>query len=98
MLKAIVAGALILGALPPPAMAQNWPGKTVRIVVPHTAAAPFDGELCAFVLLNVLTGNAVSFRQSLQSCWLRFRRVLPRISQELRRDSGQPKPASPCRL
>ena len=45
---AIVAGALLLGALPLFAQAQNWPGKTVRIVVPHTAAAPFDGELRAF--------------------------------------------------
>ncbi len=30
------------------AHAQNWPAKAVRIVVPHTAAAPFDGELRAF--------------------------------------------------
>ncbi len=30
------------------AFAQNWPSKTVRIVVPHTAGAPFDGELRGF--------------------------------------------------
>ena len=27
---------------------QSWPSKTVRIVVPHTAGAPFDGELRQF--------------------------------------------------
>ncbi|OGA00834.1 MAG: hypothetical protein A3H35_10890 [Betaproteobacteria bacterium RIFCSPLOWO2_02_FULL_62_17] len=48
MQRAIVAAALLVGAALPSAQAQNWPGKTVRIVVPHTAAAPFDGELRAF--------------------------------------------------
>lgn len=39
----------LLGALPASqAQAQAWPSKAVRIVVPHTAAAPFDGELRAF--------------------------------------------------
>lgn len=41
-------GALVSLAILPTAMAQTWPAKTVRIVVPHTAAAPFDGELRAF--------------------------------------------------
>ena len=42
--------ALALGSLPVgvPALAQNWPSKMVRIVVPHTAGAPFDGELRQF--------------------------------------------------
>jgi len=48
MRKAIVAAALLVSAVLPSAQAQNWPGKAVRIVVPHTAAAPFDGELRAF--------------------------------------------------
>ena len=48
MRTAIFAGTLFFGALLQSAQAQNWPSKTVRIVVPHTAAAPFDGELRAF--------------------------------------------------
>lgn len=44
----IVAVGLIAGLSLSGAQAQTWPGKTVRIVVPHTAAAPFDGELRAF--------------------------------------------------
>jgi tripartite-type tricarboxylate transporter receptor subunit TctC len=31
-----------------PAHGQSYPTRTVRIIVPHTAAAPFDGELRAF--------------------------------------------------
>src|SRR4051812_22255357 len=45
-MKQVALIALALTSLP--ALAQNWPSKTVRIVVPHTAGAPFDAELRGF--------------------------------------------------
>ena len=48
MRRSFVAVTALLAAVVPPAFGQTWPNKTVRIVVPHTAAAPFDGELRAF--------------------------------------------------
>ena len=44
--RSLVAASLALAATT--ASAQSWPSKTVRIVVPHTAGAPFDGELRQF--------------------------------------------------